>query len=74
MLISNVAFVNFTGYLATTSNSTASVSCSTRSPCYNIDFKGIDLAPQQGAAAVGAEGTCQYIDTDGVHGMTGSGC
>lgn len=74
MLVSNIAFVNFTGYLATTSNRTASVSCSTRHPCYNIEFKDIDLAPKQGAAAVGAQGTCKYIDPGGVHGLTGSGC
>ncbi|KAB5572001.1 glycoside hydrolase family 28 protein [Coniochaeta sp. 2T2.1] len=74
MLVSNIAFVNFTGYLATTSNRTASVSCSTRNPCYNIEFKDINLAPKQGAATVGAQGTCKYIDPGGVHGLTGSGC
>lgn len=75
MLVSNVAFVNFTGYLASTSgNRTAAVSCSTRNPCYNIDMRNITLQPTEGAAVEGAVGTCSYITSGGVHGMTGSGC
>ena len=75
MLVSNVAFVNFTGYLASTSgNRTASVACSTRNPCYNIDMRNITLQPTEGAAVEGAVGTCSYISPGGVHGMTGSGC
>ncbi|KUI68181.1 Putative galacturan 1,4-alpha-galacturonidase C [Cytospora mali] len=75
MLISNIAFVNFTGYLASTKgNRTASVVCSTRNPCYNIDMRNITLEPTKSAAAEGAVGTCSYISPGGVHGMTGSGC
>jgi galacturan 1,4-alpha-galacturonidase len=74
MLVSNVAFVNFTGYLASSSNRTAAVSCSTRNPCYNIDMKNISLSPSASTAREGAVGTCKYTESGGVHGMTGSGC
>ncbi|KAK3943862.1 pectin lyase-like protein [Diplogelasinospora grovesii] len=76
MLVSNIAFVNFTGYLASSTNRTAAVSCSTRNPCYNIEMKGINLAlteKTQGTTE-GAVGTCKYIETGGVRGMSGSGC
>ncbi|KAK3318466.1 glycoside hydrolase family 28 protein [Apodospora peruviana] len=77
LLVSNIAFVNFTGYLASgRSTQTASVSCSTRKPCYNIVMKDIKLASsnQTTASPRGATGTCKYIEPGGVHGMTGSGC
>ena len=75
MLVSNIAFVNFTGYLDSTSgNRTAAVVCSTRNPCYNIDMRNITLEPTEGAAVEGAVGSCSYIESGGVHGMTGSGC
>lgn len=73
MLISNIAFVNFTGYV-TSASRTASVSCSTRNPCYNIAMKNISLALTQNGTVEGADGTCTYIADGGVHGMTGSGC
>lgn len=73
MLISNVAYVNFTGYV-TSSSRTASVSCSTRNPCYNIGMRNISLALTQNGTAEGASGTCSYIADGGVYGMTGSGC
>lgn len=73
MLISNVAFVNFTGYVDSSSK-TASVSCSTRNPCYNISMRNISLALTEGGAVEGANGTCSYIAEGGVYGMTGSGC
>lgn len=74
MLISNIAFVNFTGYVTSTSR-TAAVSCSTRNPCYNIAMTNISLAEgQNGTALESAVGTCSYIAPGGVHGMTGSGC
>lgn len=73
MLISNIAFVNFTGYV-TSSTRTASVSCSTRNPCYNIANRNISLALTQGGTVEGAEGTCTYTAENGVSGMTGTGC
>lgn len=77
MLISNVAFVNFTGYLndATTTNQTAYLICSTRNPCYNIAFNNITLQPRKSADyVVGAKGSCQYTADDGIYGISGSGC
>lgn len=73
MLVSNIAFVNFTGYV-TSSSKTASVSCSTRNPCYNIGFRNISLALTQNGTVQGAVGTCSNIAAGGVFGMTGSGC
>lgn len=74
MLASNIAWVNFTGYEASSSNRTAAISCSTRNPCYNIAFDNIDVSTTQNTTAEGAVGTCTYIAPGGVHGMTGSGC
>jgi len=76
MEISNIAFVNFTGYLAgAKGNRTAAISCSKVYPCYNIALKGIDLAPSVNASAqTEAQGTCTYVATGGVNGLIGSGC
>ncbi len=75
MLISNIAFVNFTGYLAgTSSDRTTQISCSSRQPCNNILMEGISLQPRQGLPPVGAQGSCKYIQPGGVHGMAGNGC
>lgn len=74
MLVSNVAFVNFTGYVTSTTR-TAAVSCSARNPCYNIAMVNVSLAEGNATAeAEGPVGTCSYIVEGGVHGMTGSGC
>lgn len=73
MLVSNIAFVNFTGYVDSTSR-TAAVSCSTRFPCYNIANQNISLALEEGGPVTGANGTCSYTAEGGVYGMTGSGC
>lgn len=82
MQLSNIAFVNFTGTVNTTGASQpgriASVSCSKPNPCYNIDFKNVQLD------VVGANGTvlavnettsCAYVEPGGVHGAIGGvGC
>lgn len=73
MLISNIAFVNFTGYV-TSSTRTAAISCSARNPCYNIATRNISLALTEDGPVEGANGTCSYIAENGVTGMTGSGC
>lgn len=73
MLVSNVAFVNFTGYVASSSR-TAAVSCSNRYPCYNIANQNISLALLEGGPVVGANGTCTYTAEGGVYGMAGKGC
>lgn len=69
MSISNVAFVNFTGYVDTTSQKVASVSCSTIHPCYNIDFDNILLYPEN-STTLGI-GSCKYTASGGVHGLEG---
>lgn len=73
ILVSNIAFVNVTGYV-TSSSSTASVLCSTRNPCYNVGFRNISLALTEDGTVEGAVGSCSYIADGGVYGMTGSGC
>lgn len=72
--ISNIAFVNFTGYISTQARQTAAISCSKVYPCYNISFKGIDLATTKGGTPEGATGSCQFVANKGVSGMTGNGC
>ncbi|RDW88212.1 putative extracellular exo-polygalacturonase [Coleophoma cylindrospora] len=57
MTISNVTFRNFTGYVASSTNRTASVSCSTVHPCSNITFEDIHLAPSINGTETGAVGT-----------------
>lgn len=76
MEISNIAFVNVTGYLAgAKGNRTAAVSCSKVNPCYNIALKGVELATSINASAqTGAVGTCAYVASGGVSGLSGSGC
>ncbi|PSR90662.1 putative galacturan 1,4-alpha-galacturonidase C [Coniella lustricola] len=71
MLISNIAFVNFTGYVASSKNVSASVSCSNRNPCYNIALANISLALTEDSAPEPATGSCSYTATNGVTGLTG---
>lgn len=70
MEISNIAFVNFTGYTVPSSSHpyrVGEVSCSTVHPCFNIEFENFNVAPQNGTVAE-AQFTCAYIETGGVHG------
>jgi len=67
MLVNNVAFVNFTGYLDGKST-TASVSCSTRQPCYNIDYKNYTLYTSSNKTSTGTA-SCKWIAEGGVHGV-----
>jgi galacturan 1,4-alpha-galacturonidase len=71
MLVTNVAFVNFTGWLSTTSTKNSEVSCSTRNPCYNIDFRSFAVSSGQNGTQANATGTCKYTETGGVHGLAG---
>ena len=70
--VSNIAFVNFTGYLNDTSI-TASVRCSKVHPCYNTEFEDVDLTVSVSSTSTRV-GKCAYIEASGVHGITGSGC
>ena len=75
MEVSNVAFVNFTGYLSGNeeANQTASVSCSKVHPCYNIAYENVTLTLNENTTATGT-GQCSYVSPGGVHGLVGSGC
>lgn len=71
MSISNVAFVNFTGYLHNVAHDRiASVSCSNVHPCYNIDFDNVLLHPSQNVSTHGNV-SCSYVESGGVHGLPG---
>lgn len=70
MEISNIAYVNWTGYTnAGTNLRTASISCSELYPCYNIALKNVSLAPGINASLVPATGTCQFVATNGIVGL-----
>jgi galacturan 1,4-alpha-galacturonidase len=72
MEVSNIAFVNWTGYVnAGTNLRTASVSCSKVHPCFNIAIKNVTLAPSINATETPAMGTCQFTATNGVSGLVG---
>ncbi|KAK8208012.1 hypothetical protein M8818_004050 [Zalaria obscura] len=75
MEISNVAFVNFTGYLSgkEKNNRTASVSCSDVHPCYNIAFENVTVTVAENSTSTGTA-SCEYVSAGGVHGLVGSGC
>ncbi|KIN00399.1 glycoside hydrolase family 28 protein [Oidiodendron maius Zn] len=75
MEISNIAFVNFTGYTeGGKGNRTASVSCSNVHPCFNIALQNVSLATSATGTPESAQGTCQFIAPNGVSGLTGNGC
>jgi galacturan 1,4-alpha-galacturonidase len=67
MLVSNVTFMNFTGYLDGR-NTTASVSCSTRQPCYNIDYKNYTLYTSANITNTG-RASCKWTAPGGVRGV-----
>lgn len=75
MEISNIAYVNFTGFLggAEKGNRTAGVSCSDVHPCYNIAFENVSLTVAENATSTGTA-SCSYVSAGGVHGLSGSGC
>lgn len=67
MLVNNVAFVNFTGYLDGR-DKTASVSCSTRQPCYNIDYKNYTIYTSSNGTSTG-KASCKWTAEGGVRGV-----
>ena len=68
MVVSNVVFANFSGYLDDGAETAASVSCSERQSCYNIAYVDYDLK-------IGVNGTssrkasCEWVEDGGVHGV-----
>lgn len=74
MEISNVAFVNFTGWLSgSEGNRSAEISCSDVHPCYNIAVENVTLTVSENTTDTGTA-ECAYISPGGVHGLSGSGC
>lgn len=70
MSISNVAFVNFTGWVDTEKSVVSTVSCSEVHPCYNIEYDNVVLYPGKNATTAGT-GSCKYTADGGVHGLSG---
>lgn len=74
MEISNVAFVNFTGYLSgQEKNVSAAISCSNVHPCYNIAVENVTLTVAENSTSTGTA-ECSYVSPGGIHGLTGTGC
>jgi galacturan 1,4-alpha-galacturonidase len=72
MEISNIAFVNFTGYMEGAKGiRTAVVSCSKVYPCFNIALRNMSLAASENGTYTGAVGTCSLTAAGGVTGLEG---
>lgn len=69
MTVSDVEFVNFTGYIDGTN--LAGISCSMLHPCSDIKFEGFNLTAN--STSKGTE-TCKYIAPGGVTGLNGTTC
>ena len=72
MLVYDVRWVNFTGWLNGKS-AKGSVSCSKMEPCFDIWFENVDLTDGEGGTE-NVNGSCKYIKEGGVHGLNGSSC
>jgi len=73
MEVSNVAFVNFTGYTVPSTKAPSEVNdinCSTVHPCFNIEYENVEVSPGQNATVADAETLCKYVESGGVHGET----
>ena len=70
MEISNVAFVNFTGYV--NKGKAASFDCSFVKPCFGITVEGLDLMVND--TGVQGSQSCKYVREGGVSGLNGTGC
>jgi len=80
MLISNIAFINFTGYTAPSPSNNVSVvndiSCSKINKCFNIvydNFQVVDPLAVVGKGKAGKKAgitTCQYQRSGGIQGVS----
>jgi hypothetical protein len=68
MPVTNVVFANFTGWLEEGRETVASVSCSERRPCYNIDYVNYDLRTGVNGTSGGRRASCKWVE-EGVHGV-----
>jgi polygalacturonase len=73
MLVHDVNFVNFTGWL-NGKTGLGTVSCSKANPCYGITFRDMHLRSTQNGTVENKSGTCKYIEPSGVKGLEGGGC
>jgi galacturan 1,4-alpha-galacturonidase len=64
MLVSNITFANFSGY---SSDHDSSISCSTRHPCYNINFENFHVLEGEDSDEE-VTLTCKWVEDGGVHG------
>lgn len=79
MEISNIEFVNVTGYMegGITSHgipvnySNPTVSCSSRHPCFGIVLDDVRFAGGKEGREKPAVGTCSYVREGGVRGLVG---
>lgn len=71
MEISNIAFVNFTGYTLPKKNQTGSISCSYVHPCFNIAFQNVSLAAGENGTETEIYGPCEYNAKGGISGYVG---
>ena len=68
MLVSNVVFANFTGWLDEGRETIAIVSCSERKPCYNIAYVDYELKIGVNGTGLG-KASCKWTEEGGVHGV-----
>lgn len=71
MEVSNIAFINFTGYTVPSSKSPREVndiSCSNVHPCFNIEYENFTVSPGTNQTVAQAETICSYIQPNGVYG------
>ena len=72
MDISNIAFVNFTGFTVPTGGRPTrlnSISCSNRHPCYGISFESFNVKLGNGTTGRVGQTTCKYVSPADVHGV-----
>lgn len=67
--VSNVAFVNFTGYTVPTSKGSSrvvSLACSNVHPCFNLEFEGFDVVAGNGTNSTAGTASCSMVRQGGV--------
>jgi len=74
MDISDIHFINFTGYTnyrAAKPTQISSISCSLVHPCFDIFYQNFSVSAGQNAVPATSITTCAYIAPNGVHGVQG---
>ncbi|KAK8235662.1 putative galacturan 1,4-alpha-galacturonidase C [Phyllosticta capitalensis] len=73
MLVRDLAFVGFRGWLEEGAGEVASVSCSRTRPCEGIVVEDVVLTDGEGGERL-TEGECKWVAQGGVRGLNGTGC